>query len=313
MIEVRLHGSLAQEFGRIWHLDIKTPAEAVRAIECARHGFKAAILKLGELGFVFRVRSKTHDYDNDDVGTTLGSTDRIDIIPIVRGASAGIRFVVGAVMVVASGVLTAASFGALSGPAALMASAGIGLMIGSVIEWLTPKPKRPDNTTDGMQSWTFNGPTNTTEEGVPVPVIYGEVLTGAVPVSAGITVSESSNGYSADGVTIGGNLDLNASYESAGMHTQTFVLSASVTGGRYPTSYSWSHSGFPLAVAARWVQQGAVAKLELDYDVPPGPGRIDTGTIGVDVDTFRNYGMAENETQTLSTAVAATVYNRAPV
>jgi len=301
MIEVRLHGALAQQFGKRWDLDISTPAEAVRAIECARRGFKAAILKLGEAGFVFRVRSKNHDYCNEDVGATLGSVDRIDIIPVVRGASAGARFVVGLVMVI---VGLATSW--LGGAGVPVASAGFALMVGSVVEWLTPKPKKPESQ-EGMQSWTFNGPSNTTEQGVPVPVIYGEVLTGSIPVSAGVTVAESAGGYSENGVTIGGNLDMVGNFQNAGIHTMVFILSAAIVGSRQPTAYRWSYTGFANAVAARWVQTDAVAKLELDFNVSAGPGTSDIGTLRVEVDTYAY----RTTTQTVTATASATVWYQA--
>jgi predicted phage tail protein len=310
MIEVRLHGALAKEFGQCWHLDIRTPAEAVRAIECARRGFRDAILKLDQLGHVFRVRTKDHDYGNEDIGATLGSVNRIDIIPIVRGASAGVRFVVGAIMVV---VGLATSW--LGGAGVPVASAGFGLMVGSVVEWLTPKPKRPDPGADGLQSWTFSGPTSTADQGVPVPIIYGEVLTGAVGVSVGISVSESVNGYNSAGVAIGGNLDLIGEWQDGGLHTHVFTLSATVVGGRYPLNYHWSFTGFPGAVAARWTQQDAVAKLELDYDVNPGAGVLDTGLIQVSVEVQVSYDVPfiPDGLETLTTSAAATVWNRAHI
>ena len=198
MVEVRLHGPLALHFGKMWTLDIRTPREAIAAIAVTHPGIRAFIMKLHRQGLVFRVRARQvqpsqvqpsqaqphhaprhHDYDNDDVGLPLGAMQRLDVVPIVRGANASVRFVAGAVLVVA-GVWFQNPY---------LISAGVSLMLGSVVEWLTPLPENNRDSAQGAQSWTYQGPTNTAEQGLPVPVIYGEVLTGGVAVSAGISVS----------------------------------------------------------------------------------------------------------------------------
>ena len=93
MVEVRLHGALGKQFGTIWNLDIATPGEAVAAIDSNFPGFRKAITDLSRTGHCFRVRTKTHDYNDSDIGVSLGASSRLDIIPIVTGASAGVRFV----------------------------------------------------------------------------------------------------------------------------------------------------------------------------------------------------------------------------
>ena len=197
MVEVRLHGPLAKAFGMKWMLDINSPGEAIHAIEANRPGIRKMIRDLSRKGLVFRVRTKDHDYGNDDVHGSLGKAKRVDIIPIVRGAGAGVRFVIGAILVVVGAFVTVGSDGAATPFGKVLISAGISLMIGAVTEWLTPVPKE-DQATENKQSWTLNGPTNTAEQGYPVPVLYGEVLTGGYPVSASVSASQ---------VNVGGTLD----------------------------------------------------------------------------------------------------------
>jgi predicted phage tail protein len=187
MVEVRLHGPLSKSFGQKWMLDIQSPIEAVHAIEANKPGLRKLIRQLSNKGMVFRVRSKDHDYDETDISTTLGRVQRIDIIPIVKGASAGVRFVVGAILVV-TGIIYANPY---------LTSIGASLMVGAVVEWLTPIPK-PGETTSSSESWTLNGPSNTADQGSPVPIIYGEVLAGGYPVSAGISASQFTLGGSVE-------------------------------------------------------------------------------------------------------------------
>lgn len=237
MVEIRLHGPLAKAFGRRWELSIKSPAEAIQAIEANQPGIRKLIMDLARRGMVFRVRSKVHDYSNDDVSMFLGTTRRIDIIPIVRGASAGVRFVVGAVLV---------AIGTVAGPLApVFYSSGFGLMFGAVTEWLTYTPKRGDESTEKERSWTLSGPTNTADQGNPVPVIYGEVLTGGYPISAAISAGE---------VNVGGTLDPELTLVGApdaislvpfgvnGLNPVQLELRAQLRNVSEPHTYTWTHT-----------------------------------------------------------------------
>jgi len=225
MVEVRLHGPLAKAFGMKWMLDINSPGEAIHAIEANRPGIRKMIRDLSRKGLVFRVRTKDHDYGNDDVHGSLGKAKRVDIIPIVRGAGAGVRFVVGAILVVVGAFVTVGSDGAATPFGKVLISAGISLMIGAVTEWLTPVPKE-DEATENKQSWTLNGPSNTAEQGYPVPVLYGEVLTGGYPISASVSASQ---------VNVGGTLDPDVD----------------ITGNRNPVLNSFLNSWYLDSVLAR--------------------------------------------------------------
>jgi predicted phage tail protein len=273
MVEVRLHGALAAEFGKVFHFDIKTPQEAVRAIEAGRPGFRKRIMDLDRKGMVFRVRTKTHDYGNDDVHMTLGAQKRIDIIPIIAGASAGVRFVIGAVLAV---------YGFMTGNVYAM-SAGVSLMMGSVAEWLTPTPKKND--VKKLESWAVSGPTNTVDQGTPVPIIYGEVLAGGYTISAGISVSEvNAHGGTAAAATIGGNPNIVAMTGGAGTYTVVVMLSAGTFALGEPYTYAWGFTGFALAADRRLVVgDKATMRLELDYILNEGDVVQDTGDVTVDV------------------------------
>ena len=68
---------------------------------------------------------------------------------------------------------------------------GASLALGGVAQLLTPTPKPPtgaDSNSDPRKSYSFSGIQNVTRQGVPIPVIYGEVLTGSIVISAGIDI-----------------------------------------------------------------------------------------------------------------------------
>lgn len=284
MVEVRLHGALARDFGKVWLLDVRTPKEAVAAIECGRPGFAQRILSLDKAGVVFRVRTKTHDFDNDDVDTTLGSAKRMDIVPLILGASAGVRFVVGAVLV-ATAVTSFVVSGGLTAPANMMMfSAGMSLMLGAITEWLTPVKKREDYK-GRAESWTISGPSNTAEQGSPIPVIYGEVLVGSYPISAGIVATQVTPGSTqVPTVSIGGQSAINFSTGgSTGTKTVIVRLNAASLNLAEPYTWTWSRSGFAAASATRLVASSTAGlHLELDYAMTAaGQVKADSGTVTV--------------------------------
>ena len=65
---------------------------------------------------------------------------------------------------------------------------GASLIMGGVIELLTPQQKvtSSGDSADNTPSYNFNGPVNTTAQGHPVPLAYGEVMTGSAVISAGV-------------------------------------------------------------------------------------------------------------------------------
>jgi len=61
-------------------------------------------------------------------------------------------------------------------------------VLGGVAQLLTPTPKTDEDEGDPKKSFSFSGIQNTTRAGVPVPVVYGEMLVGGIVVSAGADI-----------------------------------------------------------------------------------------------------------------------------
>ena len=67
---------------------------------------------------------------------------------------------------------------------------GASLVLQGVATMLTPVPEVSEREQDPRLSFNFSGIQNTSRAGVAVPVIYGEVLTGSVVISAGIETAQ---------------------------------------------------------------------------------------------------------------------------
>lgn len=188
MTTVLLAGPLGAQFGRRWRLDVGSVAEAVHAIDMQMRGFRRAIQAM-KCKFVVRRNGKLA-ITKEDMKVRSDRLSTISIVPIPEGAGKGkgiLGIIIGAVLVVASLFIpgSAAFLGiALKGA---VASIGLSLAVGGVAQLIagTPKSaegKEPENTA----SYVFNGPANTVQQGGPIPLVYGRVITGCTIISASI-------------------------------------------------------------------------------------------------------------------------------
>jgi len=254
MMELRLHGSLGRDFGRVWNLEVSSVREAMSAICALKPGFRRAVMLLDQAGLVFKVRAGKADAKPQELGEEhleLNIPDtRVDVIPIMKGAGATGRIIAGAVLIVIGIVIDYFSEGSASAVGNYFITTGIALIIGGVAQLLTPHPKKKDFK-DDIKSWTINGPLNTADQGVPLPVIYGEVLTGAIPISAGLITSRPlTYDNAAPSAAIGGDFDSVMRFMQPGNGLQVQLrFSVSQTNLQNVVGYNWVLSGMSGATS----------------------------------------------------------------
>ncbi|WP_460163675.1 tail assembly protein [Pseudomonas sp. S2_F03] len=72
-----------------------------------------------------------------------------------------------------------------------MIGVGIGMVAGGVLQMLSPVPttksgsQQEQASTENKPSYLFNGAFNSTQQGLPVPVVYGQMLVGSSVVGVG--------------------------------------------------------------------------------------------------------------------------------
>ena len=66
------------------------------------------------------------------------------------------------------------------------------MALSGVAEMLSPIPKTPDFSSeeDPRLSFNFSGTQNTSRAGTPVPIVYGEIVTGSVVISGAIDTQQ---------------------------------------------------------------------------------------------------------------------------
>lgn len=193
--EIRVYGPLAKLLKRRkFRAEVASAAEAVRFLIA---NFPFLERHMSEPDRYYRVSVADRDLDEEELSLPAGASEIIKIVPVVAGAGAVGRIILGVALValsftvigpaLAAGVWSG-SIGYATAGALLNISIGIGatLVLGGIAQLLTPTPKLRDDERDPRKSFSFSGVQQTSRQGTPVPIVYGEVVTGSVVVSAGL-------------------------------------------------------------------------------------------------------------------------------
>lgn len=202
MRKIVLYGRLKKLFGASFTLDVKTAGEAIRAISVNRPVTFLEELKKGSYEVVRGRRHGGMHLQEGDINTFRLGLAELHIIPVTAGSKSGgggLKAILGVALV---GIAVFASGGTLAAPlAGLMTSAGglslwgsvaivgLGMTLTGVSQMLAKKEK-PAAETKKDDSFSFSGPGNATEQGNPVPLIYGRVMCGSTPASIGLDVEQ---------------------------------------------------------------------------------------------------------------------------
>jgi len=205
---IKVYGKLAKHLGqRSFKAAVKSPAEAIRFLLANFPSLRGVMsegeyqVTVGRLGLQLADEPMQLHYP-------AAPQEAIRIVPVVGGAGSGTGQILAGVGLIAAAILLGPVGGGFLGLGAnvlgstftLGASAslaigaiGSALVLGGVSQLLTPTStisSGTDSATDPKRSYSFSGIQNVSRQGVPVPVIYGEVLTGSVIISAGINTEE---------------------------------------------------------------------------------------------------------------------------
>jgi predicted phage tail protein len=144
----------------------------------------------------YQVKVGNYAVNEEEIHHPIGQED-IHIVPVISGAGSGTRKVLlGAALIgigfaVGGGVFGSAlakNLGAIS----FVKNVGFGLALMGVSEMLFPLPKPQEfkSEQDPQLSFSFSGTQNTSRAGTPVPIVYGEIVTGSVVISGAIDTQQ---------------------------------------------------------------------------------------------------------------------------
>ena len=199
--KIKLYGELANFIG---HKEFEVKADTLsHAISFLVNNFDGIEKYMNPK--YYQVKVGDYAIDETEIDHPIGQQD-IHFVPVIQGAGGNTgKFLLGAALIAvgmgAFGAFSgkAVSFGAKGigfGKAALGAKAAFGigaaLVLSSVSDMLFPLPTMPEfkSEQDPRISFGFGGTQNTSRAGTPVPIVYGEIVTGSVVISGAVDTQQ---------------------------------------------------------------------------------------------------------------------------
>ncbi|MBD1229267.1 tail assembly protein [Xenorhabdus griffiniae] len=192
---IELGGVLGKTFGKTHQRLISTTGESIRALCCTLDGFEQYLNSSKSRGLTYAVFRGKKNIGVDDMGFPV-TNEVIRIVPVVIGSKkAGmLQTIFGAVLVVVGAVVgfytSWTGVGGAIGSG--MVKMGTAMMLGGVIQMLSPQPGglAMKDQGENKPSYAFGSPTNTVSQGYPVPIGYGKRRIGGAIISAGVYVED---------------------------------------------------------------------------------------------------------------------------
>ena len=185
--KIKVYGTLRKFLGQAeFEVDLNTPREAISFLAC---NFKGIEKHMAEQFYTIQCGAKviTEDLLN------FNSQDDIRIIPLVHGNFFGI--ILGAIGLFGGGTIGGLFGGGLLSTliTSTLTSLGTSMLIDGVTSLLAPEqnnlsPSGQDSLDPAAlaSNYSFTGLTNISRAGVPVNLVYGEILVGSIVVSNGV-------------------------------------------------------------------------------------------------------------------------------
>ena len=155
----------------------------------------------------YQVKVGNYAIDEEEIHHPIGQED-IHIVPVIAGAGRGLgKILLGAALIagaffvpaslggglkLSAGIKTGFGFAKAGTLAKSMVYLGASLVLSGVSEMLfpLPKPKEFKSEQDPQLSFSFSGTQNTSRAGTPVPIVYGEIVTGSVVISGAVDTQQ---------------------------------------------------------------------------------------------------------------------------
>ena len=196
--KVKLYGELAKIVG---HKELEAKVDNIsQSIRFLTSNFPKTERYIANTNF--KVLVGDYQISEKELEDPIGKQD-LHFVPVITGAGGegGLGRVLTGAALIGVGILSGgASFGAtgftgvgfLGGATAVAGNVGIYMALSGVAEMLAPTPETPDFSSeeDPRLSFNFSGTQNTSRAGTPVPIVYGEIFTGSVVISAGVDTEQ---------------------------------------------------------------------------------------------------------------------------
>ena len=218
---VKVYGALRKYLGQCrFQFEADTPAQAIKALCVNFPGLDKWLLDSEQDGVAYRVSIGKEKVTEDDLSPLVmpwSERQVFSITPVIAGAGRGVGQIfagiglialaivagpaaggflgLGAGLGGATGAGAAVSMGLVGGAfASAIGFAGVSLALGGIAQLISPQ-QTYSSTERGkdaarFESFTFSGVTNTVQQGLPVPIVYGRAYIGSAVISSGLDVDQ---------------------------------------------------------------------------------------------------------------------------
>jgi len=222
---VKVYGALRERLGQCrFELNVATPAQAIKALCVNFPGLDKWLIDSEQDGVAYRVRvgkEEATPADMSVLGLPWSEREVFSITPVIAGAGGGFgRLLVGTLLIGASfafpgaGLFGASAFGAFGGPIAAagtlttvgtaLSAVGAGLVLSGVSQIISPTPPSGLELKEAnrIENFSFSGITNTSQQGLAVPIAYGRLFVGSAVISSGLDVDHSPSDQSEENLNV---------------------------------------------------------------------------------------------------------------
>ena len=209
---VKVYGALRKYLGQCrFEFEADTPAQAIKALCVNFPGLDKWLFESEHDGVSYRVsigKEKIAAGDLSPLVMPWSARDVFSITPMIAGAGrTGAMIGIGIGLIALSFAIPGLAFGAVlagqisSGVGNLIliggqiaGALGASLALGGVAQLISPQ-QNFSNSERGkeaarFESFTFSGITNTAQQGLPVPIVYGRAYIGSAVISSGLDVDQ---------------------------------------------------------------------------------------------------------------------------
>jgi predicted phage tail protein len=189
MRDIYLYGAAGRLHGSHFRLDVASPAEAVRALMTLRPGLRR-LIRDGAWRVIVGPPRLRNAVEPHDLGMAAGRQP-IHIVPATppRGGGSGksIGQIILGTILIAVAVASGVGVGILVPLGVSMVLSGVsGLLFAPVDNVAATDRAGPED----RPSFLFNGVTNNSQQGGPVPLVFGTHLVGSVVINAGLNAED---------------------------------------------------------------------------------------------------------------------------
>ena len=189
--KIKLYGELAEFVG---HKEFEVQVDSLqKALSFLVNNFPQVEAYMNPK--YYQVKVGNYAIDESEIHHPIGKED-IHFVPVIAGAGRFGKILLGAALIgigfAVGGGLFGSALAKNLGAISFVKKVGFALVLQGVSDLLFPLPQPPkfESEEDPRLSFSFSGTQNTARAGTPVPIVYGEIMTGSVVISTSLDTQQ---------------------------------------------------------------------------------------------------------------------------